>query len=63
MGCGKKMKHLDTSYFFVQNLIKDKTILIAKVPTDENLADIGTKYLSEKRLIYLLNLMGCFYIT
>ena len=45
-------------YNYAQALIQDKTILVAKIGTEENPADLGTKYYDGKRIIELLARIG-----
>ncbi len=40
------MKHVETNQFWLQRLVADKRVLLHKVHTDNNLADLLTKYLS-----------------
>ena len=57
------MKHLKANTLFVQQYIKSKEVAIAKVGTEENVADIGTKVLDNNRILQLLTLMGCILCT
>ena len=49
-GPGKKSKHIEIKYLFVQDLYKLGTVTIAKVHTDDNMSDLQTKYLSSDKL-------------
>jgi len=51
------MKHIETNNFWLQNVIANKIVVLHKVHTDDNMADILTKYLSGDKLSHLLNLM------
>ena len=51
------MKHVETNNFWLQNVVASKIVNLYKVPTDDNLADILTKYLSAEKMQHLLNLM------
>ena len=62
-GSGSRMKHLKANTLFVQQYIKSKEVAIAKVGTEENVADIGTKVLDNNRILQLLTLMGCVLCT
>jgi len=50
-----KVRHIETKYLWVQDLVKDGRLKLLKVKGTENPADIGTKHLSiaevEKKLI------------
>ena len=45
-GPGKKSKHIELKYLFLQELIQDGQVRIRKVGTHDNYADLMTKYLS-----------------
>ena len=47
-GPGKRSKHIQLKYLFIQDLIQDGQVAIHKVPTDQNVADLMTKYLSSE---------------
>ena len=49
-----KVKHLDTRTLWVQDKVHDLTLRIKKVPSDNNPADLLTKYLSGPRMRALL---------
>jgi len=51
------MKHVETNNFWLQNVVASKIVNLYKVPTDDNLADILTKYLSGEKMQHLLQLM------
>jgi hypothetical protein len=51
------MKHIETNNFWLQNVIANKIVVLHKVHTDDNMADILTKYLSGDKLSHLLKLM------
>jgi len=50
-----KVRHIETKYLWVQDLVKDGRLKLLKIKGTENPADIGTKHLSiaetEKRLL------------
>ena len=52
------MKHIETNNFWLQNVIASKIVVLHKVHTDDNVADILTKYLSGDKLSHLLKSMG-----
>ena len=51
------MKHIETNNFWLQNVVANKIVVLHKVHTDDNVADILTKYLSGDKLSHLLKLM------
>jgi len=51
------MKHVETNNFWLQNVIASKIVNLYKVPTEDNVADILTKYLTSDKLLHLSNLM------
>ena len=58
-GPGPRMKHLQANSLFVQQYIKDGTVLLGCVTTEENVADIGAKHLGHERLMKCLALLNC----
>ena len=46
MGPGKRSKHIDLKFLFLQELILDGQVIIQKIPTADNQADLMTKYLT-----------------
>ena len=55
-----RVRHLDASLLWIQQKEKEKTVVIAPIPTDLNCADLGTKCLSKKRhkaLLWMLNVV------
>ena len=45
-GPGKKSKHIELKYLFLQELIQDGQVRIRQVGTHDKYADLMTKYLS-----------------
>ena len=55
-----RVRHLDASLLWIQRKEKEKSVMIAPIPTDLNCADLGTKCLSKKRhraLLWMLNVV------
>ena len=46
MGPGKRSKHIDLKFLFLQELILDGQVIIQKIGTADNQADLMTKYLN-----------------
>ena len=46
LGAGKRTKHIDTRYFWIQERVQDGDLSIKKVLTAKNCADVGTKPVS-----------------
>ena len=50
-----KVRHIETKYLWIQDLVKDGRIKLLKIKGTDNPADIGTKHLSiadmESRLL------------
>ena len=42
-GASRKMKHIHTRFFFIQDLVFRKLLTMSSVKTDVNPSDIGTK--------------------
>ena len=43
LGAGQRTKHTDTRYFWIQERVQDGDLIIKKVLTAKNCADVGTK--------------------
>ena len=50
-----RTKHVALRFFYIRELVKKENTSIHYVPTEDNLADIGTKQLNKQRQKYLLN--------
>jgi hypothetical protein len=46
-GPGSRLRHVEVKYFFVQALVMKKVLLVRKVSSEENDADIGTKIMDK----------------
>ena len=57
-GLSKRTRHVKVKYLYVQDLVKAKEVEVSRVPTETNLADVGTKHLASQRLEFLKSLMG-----
>ena len=63
LGAGKRMKHLETQSFFIQDLTAKGIVRIEKVHKDSNIADIGTKYITKETLHRLVKLLCSVWMT
>eukprot|EP00972_Heterocapsa_arctica_P005686 839001-Heterocapsa_arctica.AAC.1 len=52
------MKHLDTRLLWLQDLVREKQLIVEKVPTLVNPPDLLTKHMSRQRHLALMDLMG-----
>ena len=52
-GCGR-LKHLEVKWLWVQEKVSEKALRLRKHPTETNIADLATKYLSKHRIEMLL---------
>ena len=50
-----RTKHVALRFFYIRELVKEENISIYYVPTEDNLADIGTKQLNKQGRKYLIN--------
>ena len=57
-GLGGKSRHIDVQYLWIQDCVKSKEVSLAKVHTDENIADVLTKYLGKESFEKHLESMG-----
>ena len=53
-----RVRHLETKYLWIQDLVKEGRIKLLKVKGSENPADIGTKYLSFAEMNELMLKIG-----
>ena len=53
-----KVRHLDMRFMWIQQVIRDKEVLLKAVPTDDNLSDMGTKNLPSDKLEKFKLLIG-----
>ena len=49
-----RLKHLEVKWLWVQEKVSEKALKLCKHPTETNLADLATKYLSRHRIEMLL---------
>ena len=63
LGVGKRMKHIDTQHFFIQDVLAQKQVKLKKCRGEDNPADAGTKPLNEPRLKRLLDMVGVKFMT
>ena len=56
-GCGR-LKHLEVRWLWAQEAVARKKLMLKKVPTATNGADLATKYLAAPRMRDLLLLLG-----
>jgi len=54
----ERTKHIDIHLHFVRDMIETKEIMVEKVASEENLADMFTKSLSRSRFKHLLDLIN-----
>ena len=60
-GAGK-LRHIDTSSFWLQQHITAKTVLLDKVAGEVNPADLGTKHLASPRMVALMKQLGLHHV-
>ena len=59
-GLGKKTKHIELRYLYMQDLINSGMLKLAKIGTHENVSDLLTKYLSAEVTFKHTTALGCF---
>jgi len=52
----QRTKHIDLKYMKIRELFHEGKLLVKHIPTEDNIADIGTKSLNATRIEYLNNL-------
>ncbi|XP_062103402.1 secreted RxLR effector protein 161-like [Humulus lupulus] len=53
-----RTKHIEIKYHFIRNKVTQGHIVIDKVPTEDNPADMGTKVVTLTKFKHCLNLLG-----
>jgi hypothetical protein len=53
-----KVKHISRCFLWIQQRIKDKEIRVSKVSTNDNPADLGTKFFEFCKIQHLISLLG-----
>ena len=54
-----KVRHLDLSYLWLQAAVRGKQVVLRKVQSGDNLADIGTKVLDWDTIQRHMENLGC----
>ncbi|CAM9650575.1 unnamed protein product, partial [Sphacelaria rigidula] len=52
-----RTKHIALGFFFMRELVESGKITVHYIETENQIADIGTKFLSTKRFRYIMNLI------
>ena len=58
IGPSQKTKHLQIRELFVQQLVQQRRVIVQKVSSLENIADVSTKHLDRHRLAFLARKLG-----
>jgi hypothetical protein len=58
LGPGKRLRHVETEYFFLQSLVREGIIKVTKIKGEDNVADLGTKHLAWPRMAHLLKMLS-----
>ena len=53
----KRTKYIDAKYHYIRDLVANGTVIILKVPTENNLLDMGTNVLSATNFKHYLDLL------
>ena len=54
----QRTKHIEVHMHYIQELVHDRTITLHYYPTEDQIADIFTKFFTEKRFVLLRSLLG-----
>ena len=57
-GAGRKMKHIQTRFLVIRDLVFRKLLTMSSVKTDVNPSDIGTRALGRERFHRLRSMLG-----
>ena len=52
-----RTKHVDARFHFIRDLVAQGLIILKKVPTEDNPADMGTKIVTAAKFKHCLNLL------
>ena len=58
LGNGKRMRHLEASDLWIQQLVKSKRIFIKKINGKKNPADLFTKHLTRDEIVFHMSNLG-----
>ena len=58
LGHTQKTKHLEIRTLFLQQMVQKKKLVVNKIDTSKNKADVGTKHFDSERLEFLRKLLG-----
>ena len=53
-----KTKYINKKYHYIQNPVQDGVLQLQYISTDEHVADILTKFLPNKKLVYFKDNLG-----
>ncbi|KAK3007357.1 hypothetical protein RJ639_017832 [Escallonia herrerae] len=54
----EQTKHIDIKFHFIRDVVSQGTIMVEKISTDENLADMMTKHIPEIKFKHCLDLIS-----
>jgi len=57
-----RTKHIDVRYYFVREILEEEEIVLQKIHTTENLADMLTKVVTRAKFEHCLDLVNIFHI-
>lgn len=58
LGTGKRMRHVETQYLFIQKIFMEKTMGLGVIKGTENPGDMGTKYQKKEMRDKVMKLLG-----
>ena len=56
-----KMKHIEVQHLWLQSVVKNGKVIVQKIDTKYNPADIGTKALDGERIKMLMQILNMVY--
>ena len=59
-GLGKKTKHIELRYLYMQDLVASGVLTLSKIRTESNMSDLMTKYLSAETTFKHSTALGCY---
>lgn len=58
-----RTKHINNKYHYIRSLVQDGVVKLRYIPIDEQVADVLTKYLSNKKFEYFRSMLGLVDVT
>ena len=57
-----KAKHIEIQYLWLEEAVHNNKLMVEKITSETNSADLGAKHLTSERSEMLMKLVNCFYV-